>query len=76
MSDTSEQDARSLDDIEARLSGTEGLDIEAPEADAAEQRATLRDAEERTPTYIPFEVDEADASEQLRVVELDEDDYR
>ncbi|KRV47096.1 hypothetical protein AQ490_10105 [Wenjunlia vitaminophila] len=53
-------------------------DIEAPEADAAEQRAEVRQhtdhlppSDERTP-----EAAEADALDQRAVVELDEDDYR
>ncbi|MEW2357228.1 NAD(P)/FAD-dependent oxidoreductase [Spirillospora sp. NPDC029432] len=58
-----------------------GLGEEAPEADAAEQRLAVRDEEERTgdgewPQQVPFDADEADAAEQGRVVELDEDDYR
>ncbi|MFB4312672.1 FAD-dependent oxidoreductase [Actinomadura sp. 21ATH] len=59
----------------------DGLSEEAPEADAAEQRIAVQDEEERTgdgewPQQVPFDADEADAAEQGRVVELDEDDYR
>jgi hypothetical protein len=51
---------------------------EAPEADAAEQRVALREEDGRLewPQQVPFDADEADAAEQGRVVELDEDDYR
>ncbi|MBB1256172.1 hypothetical protein H3146_22835 [Streptomyces sp. OF3] len=52
-------------------------DPEAPEADAAEQRAEVlenRDAPLNERELV--EVDPADAAEQARVVELDEDDYR
>ncbi|MFC6878451.1 MULTISPECIES: hypothetical protein [Actinomadura] len=53
---------------------------EAPEADAAEQRAALLEDEEDGPAAhggpVPYEVNEADAAEQQRVVEIDEDDYR
>jgi hypothetical protein len=49
-------------------------DIEAPEADAAEQSATLRPERDTRPTIGP-EVDEYDAVEQSRVVDYD-DEYR
>ncbi|MFI0353571.1 hypothetical protein [Actinomadura sp. 9N407] len=51
---------------------------EAPEADAAEQRTALRDDDGRLewPQQVPFDANEADAAEQGRVVDLDEDDYR
>ncbi len=51
------------------------FDIEAPEADAVEQHRSVRTVEERR-ERLPFDVDPADAAEQARVVELDEDDYR
>jgi hypothetical protein len=51
--------------------------IEAPEADTAEQLADLREREERRPTrFDTTEADPADAADQRRVVELDEDEYR
>ncbi|MBB1246468.1 hypothetical protein GL263_23365 [Streptomyces durbertensis] len=52
-------------------------DPEAPEADTAEQRAEVMENRD-----VPLserelvEADPADAAEQARVVELDEDDYR
>lgn len=51
-------------------------DPEAPEADAAEQHTELRDAEAPPPSPSAAAVDEADAVEQSRVVDLDEDEYR
>ncbi|MET7797676.1 hypothetical protein [Streptomyces decoyicus] len=53
------------------------FDIEAPEADAAEQYADLapRGDEPLTGTD-PDEANEADRAEQARVVELNEDEYR
>ncbi len=54
-------------------------DEEAPEADAAEQRADAKldqPRDERLPDHIPFDANEADATEQHRAVEGDEDDYR
>ncbi|WP_242901099.1 hypothetical protein [Actinomadura terrae] len=52
---------------------------EAPEADAAEQRAEVA-AEEEQPrewtAQLPFDADEADAADQRREINLDEDDYR
>ncbi|MFJ8665005.1 hypothetical protein ACWDX6_17560 [Streptomyces sp. NPDC003027] len=53
------------------------LDEETPEADAAEQHTELQQREDEPPTHLEQEsANEADASEQARVVTLDEDDYR
>jgi hypothetical protein len=52
------------------------MDIEAPEADSAEQNAAVEEVSDEPVHSAPFEVNEADAAEQSRVVELDEDDYR
>jgi hypothetical protein len=52
------------------------LSLEAPEADAAEQRVAVRESERQWPTGLPVEVNEADAAEQGFEVDLDEDDYR
>jgi hypothetical protein len=54
------------------------LSEDAPEADAAEQRAALGEeaGAGRWPRQVPFDANEADAAEQSWVVELDEDDYR
>jgi hypothetical protein len=52
-------------------------DPEAPEADAAEQRAEVLDDPAGGPSgSTPAEVDPADHAEQQLVVELDEDEYR
>jgi hypothetical protein len=55
--------------------GRGAWDPEAPDADAAEQRADLRGPD--SAGYVPAaaDVDEADAAEQQQVVEIDEDDY-
>jgi hypothetical protein len=55
-------------------------ELEQPVPDLVEQRREVtEDPEEpmvtRVPS-VPFEVNEADAMEQHREVELDEDDYR
>ncbi|MER5783649.1 hypothetical protein ABT104_18280 [Streptomyces mobaraensis] len=64
-----------FDDTEAAVA-TE-IDVEAPEADAAEQHADLAPARDEPLTVIdPGTANEADRAEQARVVELDEDDYR
>lgn len=53
------------------------LSLEAPEADAAEQHLGVRDDDERRlPPALPAEADPADAADQDREVDLDEDDYR
>jgi hypothetical protein len=56
-------------------------DMEAPAADSLEQaRSAAGDPEDPdgsgAPLDVPFDVNEADAAEQQRTVELDEDDYR
>ncbi|MER7960184.1 MULTISPECIES: hypothetical protein [unclassified Streptomyces] len=53
------------------------LDEEIPEADAAEQRAEVQQREDEPHTHVERDsANEADSSEQARVVALDEDDYR
>ncbi|GAA3820314.1 hypothetical protein ACFS5L_26390 [Streptomyces phyllanthi] len=53
------------------------FDVEAPEADAAEQHADLAPHRDDPLTGgDPDSASEADRAEQARVVELDEDDYR
>jgi hypothetical protein len=54
------------------------LDVEAPEADAAEQFTELDPAEDvdPAPPGDPSNANEADLAEQARVVQLNEDDYR
>lgn len=73
----SDSDFRPSDPDEVPPTPAEGSpDVEAPEADAAEQRRPVRESDDDTPGTVPFDVDPADASEQHRVVEFDEDDYR
>ncbi|KAA6214151.1 hypothetical protein CP973_34035 [Streptomyces albofaciens JCM 4342] len=56
---------------------TTEFDVEAPEADAAEQHADVGRPQDAPLTGIdPAAANEADVAEQARVVELDEDDYR
>ena len=52
--------------------------MEAPEADAIEQQAAAgaRYAGSGGPSDVPYDVDEADATEQRIDVDLDDDDYR
>lgn len=55
----------------------EPLDVEAPEADAAEQQAELNPREDDPLTDVGLrDAADGDAVEQTRVVALDEDDYR
>ncbi|MEJ3743393.1 hypothetical protein WEI85_08910 [Actinomycetes bacterium KLBMP 9797] len=53
----------------------EERDLEAPAADAVEQATTARPADEEPEAHRGFEVNDWDALEQARVVDLD-DDYR
>ncbi|KQX58766.1 MULTISPECIES: hypothetical protein [unclassified Streptomyces] len=53
------------------------LEQEIPEADAAEQHTDLQQREDEQVTHVERDsANEADSSEQTRVVALDEDDYR
>ncbi|MFE5736491.1 hypothetical protein [Streptomyces celluloflavus] len=53
------------------------FDVEAPEADAAEQHADLSPHRDEALTGTdPDSANEADRAEQSRVVELNEDEYR
>ncbi|MEN3306651.1 MAG: hypothetical protein V7603_2853 [Micromonosporaceae bacterium] len=63
-----------LIDPDARLVPDE-RDPEAPDADMVDQVTPVNPAERPAETYRGLEVDEWDALEQSRVVELD-DDYR
>ncbi|WP_372352744.1 hypothetical protein [Streptomyces sp. KL116D] len=58
--------------------GSEEIDVEAPEADAAEQFTELTPDQDDVPDEAadPDGANEADRAEQARVVALDEDDYR
>jgi len=70
-------DPDTFEDEETEQPAAERFGVEAPEVDAAEQRADVFRRRD-----VPLigrdspEVDPADAAEQARVVELDEDDYR
>ncbi|MDG4861117.1 hypothetical protein P8605_23580 [Streptomyces sp. T-3] len=55
---------------------SEALDEETPEADAAEQHTDLQQRDDEPPHYDPAAANPADAAEQARVVDLDEDEYR
>ncbi len=60
----------------------EAMGLETPEGDAVEQHTPLRDDDQANDgrlewsAQVPYDADEADAAEQKRSVELDEDDYR
>ena len=73
-----DQEADELD--EAMADTEDDLDLETPEADAAEQRADVlpRDDEPLTsrPPKEGIEADNADVAEQRRAAGPDEEDYR
>jgi hypothetical protein len=54
----------------------EPVSVEAPEADAVEQRAEVVPEDDDAVGEIPLDVDPADAVEQHRTVAGDDDDYR
>lgn len=77
MSENDFREAGSVDADEARAGEERGPeDLEAPEADAAEQRAEVVDTEEQQSPEAPIEADPADRAEQERLVELGDDEYR
>ncbi|GGU42406.1 hypothetical protein GCM10010211_01980 [Streptomyces albospinus] len=62
---------------EATTANFADIDVEAPEADAAEQHTDLAPHRDDTLTGgDPDTANEADRAEQARVVELNEDEYR
>ncbi|MFF7972062.1 hypothetical protein [Streptomyces sp. NPDC007905] len=59
------------------IDDTPEIEVEAPEADAAEQHADIApDRDDPLTDVNPDAGSEADLIEQARVVALDEDDYR
>ncbi len=60
------------------VGGSDDVDIEAPEADVAEQHAEVAPdgPRDNAPAEIPLDADPADVSEQEREVGYDDDDYR
>ncbi|WP_327588904.1 hypothetical protein OHA25_19130 [Nonomuraea sp. NBC_00507] len=50
--------------------------VETPEADAAEQEREIRQNADTLRHELPIDVDPGDATEQDRVVDLDDDEYR
>ncbi|HEX6921126.1 MAG TPA: hypothetical protein VF314_12950 [Actinomycetes bacterium] len=72
----SEQDYRETEAVEEMEETAAEPDLEAPEADAAEQRAEVVDTREHPPTAAPIEADEGDRAEQERVVDLGDDEYQ
>ncbi|MCP3821579.1 hypothetical protein NLX86_26855 [Streptomyces sp. A3M-1-3] len=75
--DTFEEVLQEVLDESLGESRSESLDDEAPEADAAEQHTELRQHRDDSLTGRDRDAsNDADAAEQARVVELDEDDYR
>ncbi|WP_223186728.1 hypothetical protein [Streptomyces sp. CBMA29] len=72
---------READEFDAaQIARDTDLDLEAPEADTAEQHAELLQRQDEPiiarPSHQVEEADPADAAEQQRVVAPDEDDYR
>jgi hypothetical protein len=52
------------------------MSVEEPEDDVAEQRRSVAGEDQGEGGERPDDVNEADAAEQARAVELDEDEYR
>jgi hypothetical protein len=73
-------DPETLAEADSTSAESTEFDVEAPEADAAEQHAELAPHRDEPLTGSNetnlADANEADRAEQARVVELDEDDYR
>ncbi|MET9788289.1 hypothetical protein [Streptomyces canus] len=70
-------DPEAFTDSEAFEEDVVERDVEAPEADAAEQHTDIApDRDDPLTGVDPDRANEADLAEQARVVSLDEDDYR
>jgi hypothetical protein len=54
----------------------EERDIEAPPEDVVEQATPANPADATIEPRVPFEANEADALDQSRIVDLEDDDYR
>lgn len=81
MSDEIASFEREADEFDAAQIALDAeLDLEAPEADTAEQHIELLQHRDEPITERPAdqveEADPADTAEQRRVVDMDEDDYR
>jgi hypothetical protein len=78
--DSFEREADEFDDSAQNSAEETDLDLEAPEADAAEQHVELLQQRDEPITERPAdrdgEANPADTAEQRRVVGLDEEDYR
>ncbi|MEK9519248.1 hypothetical protein ACIOMM_11590 [Streptomyces sp. NPDC087908] len=75
--DTFAEEAEKAEKAKEAEDGDVALDEETPEADAAEQHTELQQREDEPLTRVERDsANEADASEQARVVAVDEDDYR
>ncbi|MBN6051413.1 hypothetical protein JYK22_05655 [Nonomuraea sp. RK-328] len=64
------------DDDDRTFEEEGAMSIEAPEADALDQHRPAREDTGGRRPDLPLEADPADAADQDRVVDLDDDDYR
>ncbi|MEV6125351.1 hypothetical protein AB0M05_00800 [Streptomyces violaceusniger] len=70
-------DPDTFEDSVENTDETAVYDVEAPEADAAEQHREVISRRDEPPRADEFvEANEADRAEQARVVEVNEEDYR
>ena len=74
--ETPTEDALEQSQTLGEAAATEDVDMEAPEADAAEQHTPVGRSQWVVERSLSDEANEADAAEQAVVVEADEDEYR
>ncbi|MEU5868752.1 hypothetical protein ABZ815_46820 [Nonomuraea sp. NPDC047529] len=72
----SEMDTRGDENVYDEEEEEEELSPETPEADAAEQHREVRQQAGGARREVPLDADPADAADQDRVVDYDDDDYR
>jgi hypothetical protein len=74
--DVPEADAAEQQQTLGEAEHSDEVGIEAPEADAAEQLTPVGRSQWTVERSSSIEADEADASDQAAVVEVDDDEYR
>ena len=67
---------RKANDVVAEVGAVNEPSIETPDEDAAEQAREVPDGNVEELSELPFEVDEADAAEQIKDAGYDDEDYR
>ncbi|MEU9888331.1 hypothetical protein AB0M95_13885 [Sphaerisporangium sp. NPDC051017] len=65
-----------LDELEPLDDVADEFDTEVPEADAVEQHRIIGGERQAWVLEVPYDADPADAADQWRTVDLEDDEYR